>query len=274
MEKDKILKIAEDLYKVAFDANAYFLIMQQFRDLRIKYDFEIRVSPAFYSTVYAALLKACFMDIAKLYDLNSKSITIGYLLRICVDNITLFNEYREIKAIKENGQEDTDYYPYHHKLRANEECFFEKQVQIQRNFNELNGISGDVPIIVDLKFSELLSLFQNCLSSFSKKIENVRNQRNKIYAHNNEEKVENIDAVFNKYPISYDDLEELIVFALDCTRLIIGNITGVQKATEYSNIDDWEGTLMYVKLGQKYQYYDIEKNTTEFIDKLKRNKAD
>ena len=31
---------------------------------------EMKVSPAFYHTVYDALMKACFMEIAKLYDLS------------------------------------------------------------------------------------------------------------------------------------------------------------------------------------------------------------
>lgn len=34
MDKDKLIKIAKELHQCAFDANAYFLIMQQYRKNR------------------------------------------------------------------------------------------------------------------------------------------------------------------------------------------------------------------------------------------------
>ena len=32
MDKEKLIKLAEDLYQSAFDANAYYAIMMQYRD--------------------------------------------------------------------------------------------------------------------------------------------------------------------------------------------------------------------------------------------------
>ena len=49
----------------------------------------------------------------------------------------------------------------------------------------------------------------------------------------------------------------MIDFALDCTGLILGILTDVNHATQYSNIDDWEGTLMLARLGLKYQEYEL-----------------
>ena len=68
MEKEKLIKLAEDLYQSAFDANAYYAIMMQYREMSKKYNDEMNLSPAFYQVVYGALQKACFMEIAKLYD--------------------------------------------------------------------------------------------------------------------------------------------------------------------------------------------------------------
>lgn len=68
MDKETLIRIAEELHQGAFDAKAYYLIMQQYRKNQHNYAEEMKVSPAFYHTVYDALMKACFMEIAKLYD--------------------------------------------------------------------------------------------------------------------------------------------------------------------------------------------------------------
>ena len=92
MEKADLVKIAEELHQEAFDANAYYLIMLQYRDFRKKYDPEMRLSLAFYQVVYGALMKACFMEIAKLYESSSNVVSIGSMLDLCRSNISLFPE--------------------------------------------------------------------------------------------------------------------------------------------------------------------------------------
>ena len=57
MEKEKLIKLAEDLYQSAFDANAYYAIMMQYREMSKKYNNEMNLSPAFYQVVYGALQK-------------------------------------------------------------------------------------------------------------------------------------------------------------------------------------------------------------------------
>lgn len=68
MDKETLIKIAEELHHGAFDANAYYLILQQYRKNQREYAEEMKMSPAFYQTIHGALMKACFMEIAKLYD--------------------------------------------------------------------------------------------------------------------------------------------------------------------------------------------------------------
>ena len=48
MDKEKLIKLAEDLYQSAFDANAYYGIMMQYREMSKKYNNEMNLSPAFY----------------------------------------------------------------------------------------------------------------------------------------------------------------------------------------------------------------------------------
>ena len=94
--KDELLKLAEELFREAFDANSYFLIMQQYGKHSKKYKAEMDLSPAFYNIVYNALQVACFMELAKLYDKTGGVFTIGSLLKDCQANISLFPEYRAI----------------------------------------------------------------------------------------------------------------------------------------------------------------------------------
>ena len=41
MDKEQLIKFAEELYQEALDANAYFLIMQQYREMQKEYLSEV-----------------------------------------------------------------------------------------------------------------------------------------------------------------------------------------------------------------------------------------
>ena len=129
-------------------------------------------------------------------------------------------------------------------------------------------------ISVDLTFSEFLELYQKRFRSLSKKQENIRVQRNKIYAHNDEKNILAEEKVWDKNPITYPDIQELIDFALDCTVLILELLTGKLRATSYRNIDDWETTLQLVELGLKYQDYEIEQRYRESLKEMYADKKE
>lgn len=143
MDKEKLIKLAEDLYQSAFDANAYYAIMMQYREMSKKYNDEMNLSPAFYQVVYA---------------------------------------------------------------------------------------------------------------------------------HNDEKHILAEENVWDKNPVTYPDIQELIDFALDCTRLILGALTGVSRAVSYGNIDDMEGTLMLAKLGLKYQDYEMEQRHKQILKEIYADK--
>ena len=50
----------------------------------------------------------------------------------------------------------------------------------------------------------------------------------------------------------------------------LGVLTDVNHATQYSNIDDWEGTLMLARLGLKYQEYDFQQSEKAFEAEMQR----
>ena len=254
---NNILSIANMLHNEALEANSYYLIMQQLRKLRAEYDSEIRISGAFFVNTYKAMLDACFMQIAKIYDSNKASLTVGKLLEKCIENSSLFPEYREC-LVKEGGKEKIIYLPYKHKVKPNEVHFFEKKEHKFFNEKDIKENTNIAYSVVDLKFSELLALFQDNINSLNKILCCIREQRNKLFAHNNEIIINDLNGFLNRNPVSYNDIKTLIDFAFDCTELIIGRITDIQKARQYDNIDDLEGALKLIRLGLKYKKIEIE----------------
>ena len=269
VNKDELLKLAEELFREAFDANSYFLIMQQYGKHSHKYKAEMNVSPAFYNIVFNALQIACFMELAKLYDKTDGVFTIGSLLKNCKANISLFPEYRAIREIEVDGEKYTLQIPYQCELKSTEERFFEEQVKHRKDVLKLFDESNlNDAITVDVTFPEYLDLYQKRFCALSKKTENLRRQRGKLYAHNDEERLSGRD-ISKEAPILYSDMKELIDFALSVTRLIIACLTDIYKAGQYANIDDWEGTLMLAQLGLKYQDYDLKQQMKEFEEQLR-----
>ncbi len=260
MDKETLTQHAKELHQEAFDANQYFLLMQQYKKYRQDYPTAMQLSPAFYGVVYEALQKACFMEIAKLYDQSSGVVSIGFLLKACQENNTLFPEYRDHVTVKDNGKEYTFSIPYQHRLKPEEECFFKDQVESQRViFRALHMSSPETaPVTTELTFQEFLELYRKRFRSLKKKQSNVHVQRNKIYAHNDQKRIEDIDSVLKNNPITYPDIQELIDFALDCSGLILGILTGKVNARQYANINDWDNTLWFAQLGLKYQEYDLK----------------
>ena len=262
MDKKTLVRIAVELLQGAFDANAYYQILQQYRKNQHKYAEEMRLSPAFYHTVNGALMKACFMEIAKLYDSSNAVVSIGTLLLKCEENQDFFPKYRETMIVEHDGRTFSCQIPYQHQLKSEEERFFKARVESDRSLFAAFDIpdAEKAPVLVELTFPEFLNLYQKRFCALSKKRENIRMQRNKIYAHNDEQRILSNEDLTEQHPILYTDVQEMIDFALDCTGLILGILTDRNQATQYANIDDWECTLMLTRLGLKYQEYDIQQS--------------
>ena len=116
-DKEQLISFAEKLYKEAFDANAYYLILQQYQKNQHDYPEEMKISPAFYHSVYEALIKACFMEIAKLFDASNDAVSIGTLLTRCTEHQDFFPEYRETMNVEYGGRTFSYPIPYQHRLR-------------------------------------------------------------------------------------------------------------------------------------------------------------
>ena len=217
-------------------------------------------------------MKACFMEIAKLYDSSNGVVSIGTLLTKCAENQDLFPEYRETMTVEHEGTTYSYQIPYQHQLKPQEELFFKEHVEMSRHLFAIFDApdAETIPVQVDLTFPEFLALYQKRFCALRKKRENIRMQRNKLYAHNDEQRILSNENLTDRHPILYPDVQEMIDFALDCTGLILGVLTDVNHATQYSNIDDWESTLMLTRLGLKYQEYDFQQREKAFEAEMQR----
>lgn len=272
LDKIELEKLAEILYQSAFHANAYYSIIMRYQQFSKKYTTEMNASRVFYQTVYVALQSSCLMEIAKLYDKSKGSVSIGTLLKHCEEHKEFFPEYSVIETIDKDGKKCFCKALYPHYLKPTEECFYKNEVKNQREIRQLFDIPDfdEKPTRVDLTFSQLLELYTKRFNSLSKKRKNICFQRNKIYAHNDKEHILAGKKVWETHPITYPDIQELIDFALDCTRLILCVLTGVGRAENYEKIDDWEATLMLTKLGLKYQDYEMEQQHKQILNADKK----
>lgn len=266
MEKDDIIKIAKELYERALDANSYYAIIIQYSKLRKDYEEEMQLSPAFYNMTLSALQKACFMELAKLFEASNEVVSIQGLLKCCNENKMYFSEYREEKKEKIGDEERIEKTPYQHCLQPSEECLFKGKAVEQREIAKNLDISDveHITIKADMTFSEKIDFYWKCISSYKKKIDNIRIQRNKFYAHNDKMYLLSNKSVWKVNPVEYEDIKILIDFALECTIFILELLTDIVYTTEYTNIDDLEGTLMLVKKGLKYQNIEINKQLNKY----------
>ena len=252
-----MIKLAEGLYHEALDANAYFNIIKQYGTLEKQYKNEMRVSPAFYQIAYDALIEACFMKVAKLFEKSSEKRGIGLLLEECYNNKGMFHEY-EAAITTENGEERL--LPYKHLVDSNENRFLEKlgKEKGSKLYYSDEGLSVEESNEIEFTFSELITLYRLVFCSFSKKRDNVYEQRNELYAHISTKSMYDSEELIKKNPVLFRDIADLIEFALKCTRLVICNLTGVCKPEQYKNIGDLENTLILVGRGLTYQDISLE----------------
>ena len=260
-EKEEIINIAEGLWQQALNANSYYLIIKQYNNYFKGYKDEISISSAFYSVAYQAMQDALFIELSKLYDKTTGVINLRYLLKLCEEYKCLpeYWEFPDENGIIVNA-------PYIHKIKTDEEWYFKEYIEQENKFQELFGSSYTDKINKEMRASEYIDFLVKQYNSINTITEKLTRQRNKIYAHNDRELKFNVKECLENNPLRFSDIQILIDYAFDVTRFIIGALTGSEKATAYANIDDWKGTLDYVKLGVKYRDIEIKTQTESFIE--------
>ena len=248
MIKSDFLDTANNLYEEAFSANACWLLLQQYHKNSQAYQDEMQCSPAFYSVIYHALIDSLFLSLSKLYDWNKNSLTLHTLIKDINDlaETDLDADIRK-KYIFLDGH-------FQHTITPVEEQYFKEEIDDHRKILAVLSLEY-YPKTIELTLSQFINLYQQRFEELKKQsvIRNLITLRNKILAHNDKPTFFKHDALWKEYPLSDNNIETLLEFALDFLSFCIGMLTGIQKATECVNIDDWEGTLEYVRIGRTYR---------------------
>ncbi len=242
MNKDEIIYLAMSIYEETMLAVSYWSILQQYPRNIDKYYEEINISSAFYQVVRQALMEGLFMNLAKIYDINSNSYTIKDLLT--TSKLITVSDLNE--SVKENYQSNNETFKY--RVPLEEECFFVEKVNHSKNRCK----SMNIPYYhttVYMSISEHIELFTKKFNALKPIIKNLIIQRNKLYAHNDKTTNFNSSGVYKQFPIDEDDVNKLINYSLDFSIFCIELLTGVSKAKNSINIEDWERTLDYVRIG-------------------------
>lgn len=246
-QKKKIMKMIDFLWRSTFDANGYFQVIKQFEDNRIKYSDEMEVSSAFYLYTYNALVIATFSEVSRLFDKGGNT-NLEILMKYCEKHTLLIQQIWD----ENNFDEEKNLY---HTFKDDEKEFFIKELGAKLFPTE------SIKLSLETKFK----LFRWKYNKLNQVVENLKSQRDKIYSHNDAKSIESMDKYIKRYPISIENMELLIVFSLEYLQFLIAIITNTNKPSHAINIDDWEGTLMLVQLGDKYSEYDTKKRVEKIM---------
>ncbi|HGZ4935197.1 hypothetical protein ABG953_05915 [Enterococcus faecalis] len=117
-----------------------------------------------------------------------------------------------------------------------------------------------------MTIEKFFDLYEWRLGRNKPKISNLLKQRNQVYAHNDEATMkQDLDTTINSFPLNHEEIEELILFALDFCRFILVMLTNENRAIAPININDWRNTLDFARIGEKYRDIEVQQK----IDSLK-----
>lgn len=252
-----LINLANNFYEKVLEANSYFEIIKQFKEMELKFNDEMRVSSFFYSYTRNAIVVATIMETSKLYDKSNQSINIKKFLDICYEQKHQFPQHNEI-SYKHEGINYLDKRPFRHSVLPEEMEFFQKDYDNQDALELLFTNAGN-PLTVVMTIERYFDLFHWKYKRLESKIDYLLKQRNKIYAHNDENKIFKIDELINKYPLHYNDIEAILSFSYEFINFVIAMLTGINKPIKPINFQDWENTLHLVKVGLKYETLEYEK---------------
>lgn len=244
--KNDFINSVEKMFEQARTAYCYFEILNQYKKNLNEYNNEYNVSTAFYTYTRQALITSSFLEIYKIYDTNKGSKNIKKLF----DNLEQHQKwYPKDSKHTYDGEDKELSFPHTYKPKKEELDFFEKELKKKPVlFPELNEIIIDVDMTIEDYFIYYNWRYEKIVPI----LENMTKQRNKFHAHNDSKYFNNPDLISEDYPITYKDMEQLLLFPLEFCQFTIAMLTDVWKEFTPKNIDDWENTLISVKEGQKY----------------------
>lgn len=256
MEKDELIQLAKKLMMEVLYTCSYKDILDQYKANRTAYKREINLSPTYYSISEMALVESLSIRLARLYDVDDRSVGLRYLMEQAEEHIKYFPKDRGEHLFEYEGKGYTFVIPLQHTVRECEKCYFKERVEkeeaIQRLFSDANGDPVQ-DVTIEVTIEELLDMYHKRFVSLHTVCKNLREQRNKIYAHNDREVNFNLETIYRDSSLSYQDINNLLEFAKDYTAFCFEYLSGNYATLEFKNIDDWENTLVYTRKGMDSQ---------------------
>ena len=255
--KEYIIKCCEGLYAEAFDTNSCIKILLQIGEYRRSGDHGMDPSPCFYNTTCNAMIRAAMMDVAKIYDGDSKSISLLNVISYCNQFADCFPNTLSRKYVSAEGRNEVTQVPIRYTIREGElkrikeDSRLHREIELTKVFQRFFDLPCEPPFDLEVTAEELFAFYGKRHSALNDIIKKVKNQRDKRYAHNDKDVAFDYERLLQENNITFAELEKLVDFALEVTTMIIELLTGEHKPWSYYNIDDLADTLNLVKLGIK-----------------------
>lgn len=249
MKKEQLIKLAKNLWQQSMLIKSYYILWRQYGQNQEKHPDAIKCSPFYYNITYYALFNAMMMGLSRLYD-TKDTLSIGYLLNICNNNKKLFPYYEDVWKVSVDGKEYVKGIHFRHTISQKEEWFFGEYIKQERKWREILNkcfeCDMDQPFSKEVIPEELIELYTKTFNALKKKRDRLREQRNKIFAHNDQQVNFNTKEISAKNRLSVSDIETLIDFTFDVERFVVGCLKNEFLPDKFVNSDDWEYTLQLV----------------------------
>lgn len=206
LSKDDFSNLLKHFFSRITYVTDCFEIYIHLNDLKKKYLKQLNYAPAFFSTISYSLVNTFIIELWKLYD--HKSLTsIQNLINQSQKNKTLFMKEHK------NGYLDED----------TNEC------------KDLNSIQIDI--------DDELRDCRKLLNKNAKRIDNLRNQRNKFFAHLDENYKNNTKKLADDFPVTLKDIKILLQTANEICNKITVAFDESWHLTKSSNVFDIDHLL-------------------------------
>lgn len=252
--------MADHLFAQAVHANSFRCVLKQYAENLEQYSEEMECSSSFYAIMYRSLATSLTLLLCRIYDGNPNSLTINNLLNVMRDIGEDYLHETMLETYNTHGQK------LQHSLKPVEECLFEKEVEESKQIHAAIGLQYK-NTTVDLTLSEYIQMYRKRYRQLKKSnaVKNLIVQRNRIVAHNDAGTNFDSRSILDQYPVSNEDVEMLLEFALDCTQFVRQILTGVYTIIDYIDGRDWRASLELVRIGMKYKDAYIKDEVEAFM---------
>ena len=212
-----------DYINFSITANNSYMLIMMIRDLQGNKNDILNISPGFYHMVSRNSMQALFVDISKMFDKDSKNMSIVWLLNSIKNNLDLLDN----RAIT-----------------VNEFRHLNDNYAVNISFNSL---------------SELVNHYDDSIVKNEQDIKSLTVLRNKFYAHLDKGAQNHLDSLFKKNSVNLVTIEKLLILNVNICNALYKYFNGSTFVPLDYNHNDLYRSIMciekYKELSEKYNNY-------------------